>query len=134
MIVLGAFLVVRSPLHNVAGQPAADSGAPKAEAVPILAAGFVEKDGKLTRSVGVKVVVQKTAAGKYTVTFDKGLDSIPIVVATADGRGGGILSVDSVTKNNFTIVGSRVTLSKETGWLEDTGFHFIVIRALERTP
>src|SRR5262249_21355153 len=105
-------------------------------AVPVLAAGYVTHDGKLTRSVGAKVSAERTGQGKYTINFDHALPSIPIVVVSADETRDGIVVVRTydVNKNRFVVLAHHIDQNSPHGHLLEAGFNYMVLEAGARTP
>ena len=110
-----------------------------ADALPILAAGFVTAEGKLARAAGARLSVKKgqlgdkafagAGVGVYHVTFAQKLSSVPVVVVTADGAAEIALTT---TKEGFTVSCSSVVDRRRVG--ADRGFNFIVVKVGELTP
>jgi hypothetical protein len=110
-----------------------------ADALPVLAAGFVTDEGKLARAAGAKLSVKKDevrdkpfggeGAGVYHVTFAQKLSSVPVVVVTADVAAEIALTT---TMEGFTVSCSSVKDRRRVG--VDRGFNFIVVKVSERTP
>ena len=110
-----------------------------ADALPVLAAGFVTAEGKLARAAGAKLSVKKgelgdkafagAGTGVYHVTFAQKLSSVPVVVVTADVAAEIALTT---TMEGFTVSCSSVKDRRRVG--VDRGFNFIVVKVSERTP
>jgi hypothetical protein len=92
----------------------------------VCAAGFVEIGGKLVRSGGRPLRVEKEVVGVYHVIFDEALPAIPVVVATSDGGPQGSFAEirkETITPNGFKVEGRDY----DTHGLADVGFNFLVV-------
>lgn len=112
-----------------------DKAKEEANGLPVLAAGFVTAEGKLTRAGGAKVSVKQEGKRgpfgggqvEYQVMFAQELSSAPVVVATGDSRYE--LNVD-VTKKGFTVSFS----DRKERASRFSSFNFIVVKVSECTP
>jgi hypothetical protein len=131
-LVIGVVLHTTGTPGLVAAQEKAKDDAPS---LPIFAAGFVTAEGKLARAGGGKhsvkrMVVDKAFKGgrvEYQVVFGQELSSVPVVVATGDGRYE--LNVNA-TKKGFTVSfwDAKERVSR------DSDFNFIVVKVSEINP
>jgi hypothetical protein len=136
--VVGAVLFQTTPMPGPALAKQTAKGEPKSEtekqSLPVLAAGFVNAQGKLTRAAGANLTVRKEEADLgvlYHVTFVKELASTPVVVATSGGARNSFAQVYEVTRNGFTVACFSPT---ERVPYVANDFNFIVVKMSEGTP
>jgi len=134
---LATILFVVLQTTGMPGAVVAQQQAKEEPNAPVLAAGFVTAEGKLTRSGGAKLSVKRVVLPdsnprevEYDVVFAQELSAAPVVVATT-GNGRYQVRVDA-TKKGFTV--SFEDPKDALNPSKASNFNFIVVKVSERTP